>query len=77
MVIARERFEKNRERFWMPDQYNNPNNWKAHYQTTAAEIWEQTAGRVTHFVAGMGTSGTVMGTGRRLKELNPRFKWLP
>jgi cysteine synthase B len=58
-------------RFYLPDQYNNPNNWKAHYNTTAEEIWKQTDGRITHFVAGIGTSGTLMGTGRRLKELNP------
>ena len=53
------------------DQYNNPANWKAHYQTTATEIWEQTRGAVTHFVAGLGTTGTFTGTSRRLKELNP------
>jgi S-sulfo-L-cysteine synthase (O-acetyl-L-serine-dependent) len=52
-------------------QYDNPANWQAHYQTTANEIWQQTAGAVTHFVAGMGTSGTFMGTARRLKELKP------
>ncbi|MBK7860167.1 MAG: cysteine synthase family protein [Archangiaceae bacterium] len=56
------------------DQYSNPSNPKAHYLTTAPEIWAQTEGRVTHFVAGLGTSGTVMGTGRRLKELNPRVQ---
>src|SRR2546428_8587078 len=54
------------------NQYDNPNNWRAHYQTTAPEIFEQTEGRVTHFVAGLGTSGTFVGTARRLKELNPR-----
>jgi len=53
------------------DQYNNPANWQAHYQTTAGEIWRQTDGRVTHFVAGVGTSGTFVGTTRRLRELNP------
>jgi cysteine synthase B len=62
------------ERYFYPNQYNNDANWKAHYTGTAAEIWEQTAGRVTHFIAGMGTSGTLMGTGRRLKELNPHIK---
>ncbi len=56
------------ERYFYPDQYNNPANWQAHYQTTGVEIWEQTQGEVTHFVAGLGTSGTMMGTGRRLKE---------
>jgi cysteine synthase B len=57
-------------RFFYPDQFNNPANWRAHYETTAPEIWEQTNGRVTHFLAGMGTSGTFTGTTRRLKELN-------
>ena len=74
MLEALERFKKFPGRYFMPDQYNNPNNWKAHYQTTALEIWEQTQGKVTHFVAGMGTSGTLMGTGRRLKELNPKIQ---
>jgi len=53
------------------DQYNNPANWLAHYETTADEIWQQTGGAITHFVAGLGTSGTFMGTTRRLRELNP------
>lgn len=55
------------------DQYNNPANWQAHYRTTANEIWRQTDGRVTHFVAGVGTSGTFVGTTRRLRELNPEI----
>ena len=59
------------EKYFYPDQYNNPANWKAHYRTTAPEIWEQTNHRVTHFVAGLGTTGTFVGTSRRLKELNP------
>ena len=59
------------ERYWYADQYNHPANVRSHYVTTAEEIWRQTAGRVTHFVAGLGTTGTMMGTGRRLKELNP------
>ena len=58
------------ERYFMPDQYNNDANWRAHYDGTAAEIWEQTRGTVTHFVAGLGTSGTFVGVSRRLKELN-------
>jgi len=57
--------------YFYANQYNNPANSDAHYQTTGAEIWEQTGGTVTHFVAGLGTSGTLMGTGRRLKEHNP------
>jgi S-sulfo-L-cysteine synthase (O-acetyl-L-serine-dependent) len=57
--------------YFYADQYNNPANWRAHYQTTGVEIWQQTNGAVTHFVAGLGTSGTLMGTGRRLKEKNP------
>lgn len=62
------------EKYFYPDQYNNPANWLAHYDTTGPEIWEQTAGRVTHFVAGVGTSGTLMGVGRRLREYNPRVQ---
>ena len=57
-----------------PDQYNNEANWRAHYDTTALEVWEQTNGRVTHFVAGLGTSGTFTGTARRLRELNARIR---
>ena len=56
------------------DQYGNDANWSAHYETTAIEIWEQSRGRVTHFCAGLGTSGTFMGVARRLKELNPRIR---
>ena len=62
------------DRFVYLDQYNNPANWQAHYRTTAAEIWEQTQGTLTHFVAGLGTTGTFTGTARRLKELNPRIQ---
>lgn len=62
---------KEPERYWYADQYSNPSNWRAHYETTANEIWRQTEGRVTHFVAMLGTSGTFVGTTRRLKELNP------
>jgi S-sulfo-L-cysteine synthase (O-acetyl-L-serine-dependent) len=62
------------EKYFYPDQYSNDANWQAHYRTTANEIWEQTSGQVTHFVAGLGTSGTFMGTTRRLKELNPTIR---
>jgi cysteine synthase B len=58
------------EKYFYADQYGNPNNWLAHYHGTANEIWQQTEGRVTHFVAGLGTSGTFMGTTRRLRELS-------
>jgi len=68
---ARELAGNDPERYCYLDQYSNDANWQAHYRTTAPEIWEQTAGRVTHFVAGLGTSGTFMGTSRKLKELNP------
>jgi S-sulfo-L-cysteine synthase (O-acetyl-L-serine-dependent) len=67
---ARELAGNNPQRFCYLDQYSNDANWRAHYNGTGLEIWEQTAGRVTHFVAGLGTSGTFMGTTRRLKELN-------
>ena len=62
------------ESYFYPDQYGNAANWQAHYRTTAKEIWEQTEGRVTHFVAGLGTSGTFVGVTRRLRELNPAIR---
>ena len=68
---VREIVAGNPDKYFYPDQYSNPANWQAHYRTTANEIWQQTSGRVTHFVAGLGTSGTFVGTVRRLKELNP------
>lgn len=61
-------------KYFYPDQYSNPANWRAHYETTAEEIWTQTDGRITHFVAGLGTSGTFVGASRRLKELNPAVR---
>jgi len=67
--VVREIVEAEPERYFYPDQYNNPANWMAHYETTGPEIHAQTSGRVTHFVAGLGTSGTFMGAGRRLREL--------
>ncbi len=63
-------YEEDPGAYFYPDQYNNPANWRAHYHGTGNEIWRQTDGRVTHFVAGVGTSGTFMGTGRRLREWN-------
>jgi cysteine synthase B len=71
---ARELAANEPERFCYMDQYSNNANWKAHYETTGPEIWSQTTGTVTHFVAGLGTSGTFMGTVRRLKELNPSLR---
>lgn len=70
IVLCREILEANPDRYYKPDQYNNPSNPKAHYLHTAPEIWEQTGGKVTHFLATLGTSGTLVGTGRKLKELN-------
>src|SRR6266446_6931458 len=64
------------EKYFYPDQYSNPANWQAHYRTTANEIWAQTGGRITHFVAGVGASGTFVGTTRRLKEVNPAIRCL-
>lgn len=72
--LVRELVEKNPSRYFFPDQYSNPANWRAHYETTGPEIWDQTEGRITHFVAGMGTSGTMMGTARFLKEKNPKIE---
>jgi cysteine synthase B len=72
--IAREIFAADPENHFYPDQYNNDANWLAHYETTANEIWEQTQGCITHFVTGLGTSGTFTGTVRRLRELNPSVK---
>jgi len=72
--VARTLFAKNPEKYFYPDQYNNPANWRAHYESTAPEIWEQTEGRITHFIAGLGTSGTFVGTSRRMKEFNPAIQ---
>ena len=71
---VREIYEAAPERYFYPDQYGNSANPNAHYNTTAPEIWEQTRGQITHFVAGLGTSGTFVGTTRRLKELNPKIR---
>ena len=72
--MARKLIAEQPDRFFYADQYGNDNNWQAHYYSTANEIWEQTAGQITHFVAGLGTSGTFMGTTRRLRELNPKIR---
>ena len=66
-------FEKEPDKYFYPDQYNNEANWRAHYDGTAPEIWEQTEGRITHFIAGLGTSGTFVGVARRLKAFNPEI----
>ncbi|MEC4675965.1 MAG: cysteine synthase [Nitrospirota bacterium] len=71
---AKKIYEENPDKYFMPDQYNNPSNWKAHYLATGPEILEQTKERITHFVATVGTGGTIMGTGRALKEFNPDIK---
>ena len=73
---ARKRFAADARRYFYPDQYNNDFNWRAHYETTAPEIWEQTAGRITHFVAGLGTSGTFVGASRRLREFNENIRMI-
>jgi cysteine synthase B len=72
--MARELAAKHPETYFYADQYSNNANWQAHYYGTANEIWQQTQGRITHFVAMLGTSGTFMGTTRRLKELNPAIR---
>lgn len=68
---VRELVAREPERYFYADQYNNPANWQAHYHGTALEIWEQTGGAITHFIAGLGTTGTFVGTSRRLKEFKP------
>jgi cysteine synthase B len=72
--MARELASKHPDLYYYADQYSNDANWQAHYQGTANEIWQQTEGRITHFVSMLGTSGTFVGTTRRLKELNPRIR---
>jgi cysteine synthase B len=71
---ARELYAGDPDKYFYADQYSNDANWRAHYIGTANEIWQQTQGRVTHFVSMLGTSGTFVGTTRRLKELNPRVQ---
>jgi S-sulfo-L-cysteine synthase (O-acetyl-L-serine-dependent) len=73
-LVAREMFAREPEKYFYPDQYNNPANWRAHYEGTGPEIWAQSKARLTHFVAGLGTSGTFVGITRRLKQLNPSIR---
>ena len=70
-LLARELAEREPQKYFYPDQYNNEANWRAHFDGTGREIWEQTEGRVTHFLSGLGTCGTFVGVSRRLKEYNP------
>lgn len=72
--LAREMVEKNPDKYFMPNQFANKYNVLAHYETTGEEIWRDTRGRITHFVAGIGTSGTLMGVSKRLKEYNPKVR---
>ncbi len=71
---ARRIYQGSPDLYFYPDQYGNPANWRAHYDATGWEIWEQTGGRLTHLVAGLGTSGTFVGSGRRLRELKPEVR---
>lgn len=73
-LAALDEYRKDPDSYFYPDQYNNPANWKAHFDGTGREIFEQTSGRVTHFVASTGTSGTLMGVAKRLKQENPDIK---
>ncbi len=74
IIEVRKRVASDPKKYFYPDQYSNPHNPLAHYNSTAPEIWKQTRGRITHFVAGLGTSGTIMGTGGRLKKFNKRIQ---
>ena len=74
ILEARRLVEEEPEAWVYLDQYSNPENWRAHYRTTGPEIWRQTAGRITHFVTGLGTSGTFMGVGRYLRERAPHVR---
>jgi S-sulfo-L-cysteine synthase (O-acetyl-L-serine-dependent) len=74
IIRAKAMYAEHPELYFYPDQYNNPGNWRSHYDTTAPEIIEQTSGRITHFVAGLGTSGTFVGAGRKFREFNPEIR---
>ncbi|MDQ6788608.1 MAG: cysteine synthase family protein [Acidobacteriota bacterium] len=73
-TVAKELAAKSPQKYFYSDQYNNEANWLAHYDGSAPEIWQQTGGRITHFLAGLGTTGTFVGTTRKLKELNPKIQ---
>jgi len=74
IIYVRKLVEKYPDKYYYIDQYNNDANWRSHYYSTAVEIWKQTEGKITHFIAGIGTGGTIMGTGRRLKVFNPEIQ---
>src|SRR5678816_3327439 len=74
IIRVKQMYAESPDLYFYPDQYNNPGKWLAHYDTTAPELIEQTGGRLTHFVAGLGTSGTFVGVGRRLREYNPSIR---
>jgi cysteine synthase B len=74
IIKARAMYAENPELYFYPDQYNNESNWRSHFDTTGPEIIEQTGGRLTHFVAGLGTSGTFVGVGRRLRQTTPSIQ---
>ena len=74
IIRAKAMYAESPDQYFYPDQYNNPGNWQAHYDTTGPEVLAQTDGRLTHFVAGLNTSGTFMGVGRRLRDVNPSIR---
>ena len=74
IIKAKEIYKSDPDLYFYPDQYSNPANWQAHYNTTAVELYEQTDGKISHFVTGLGTSGTCMGVGRRLHQFNPAIQ---
>lgn len=74
VLVAQEMAEADPEMYFYANQYGNPANWQAHYRTTGPEIWNQTGGEITHFVAGLGTTGTITGTSTYLKEQNPQIE---
>jgi cysteine synthase B len=76
ITVARKMAAENPDLYWYANQYDNPANWLAHYSSTGPEIWRQTNGQITHFVAGLGTSGTMIGVGKYLREMNPDVKIL-